>query len=134
MSTNRINQNDPEEFEPVKGRNYTQLNPQTEAQKEMLEKKLNIPAQLIELKGKAHQRWAQVPHEEMCNRITTRVYSYGDGEGPFVGIIFTVSTDGDDFDTYAAFLCPTKKDAEDFMKDMNDLSTGAGFKPEVWKN
>jgi hypothetical protein len=121
-------------FVPVKDRNYLTFASTDQELKEILEDKLNIPSQIAELKTKAGQRWAQVPWEKTSNSCTIRIF---DCKQVYIGIMFLVSAEGgidDNGDQYVVGLCPTKKDAEDFDLDFNDIAKEAGFKQQVWKN
>jgi hypothetical protein len=101
-------------FVPVKNRNYLALEPQNEEEKLLLEKKLNLHQQLVELSTKAAQKWAAKPGAETCSTVTIRIYDYGKA---YIGVVFTISAHGNDFDSYAVYLCPTIKDGYSLQAD-----------------
>ena len=111
-------------FVPVKNRNYLALSPRNEAEKLRLEEKLNLHQQLVELSTKAAQKWAAKPGSETCNTITVRIYDCGTVH---IGVVFTVSAEGSDFDGYAAYLCPTIEDGYVLQADFAKIAQEAGF-------
>jgi hypothetical protein len=112
-------------FVPVKNRDYLALSPRNEAEKLKLEEKFNLHQQLVELSTKAAQKWAAKPGSETCNTITVRIY--GCGSTVHVGIVFTVSADGTDFDRYAAYLLLTIEDGYVLQADFAKIAEESGF-------
>jgi hypothetical protein len=111
-------------FVPVKNRNHLALEPRNEEERLMLEEKLNLHQQMVELSTKAAQKWAAKPGAETCNTVTIRSYDYGK---VYIGVVFTVSAHGNEFDGYAAYLLPTKEDAYALHADFTELAVEAGF-------
>jgi hypothetical protein len=109
----------------VKNRNYLALEPRNEEEKLRLEEKLNLRQQLVELSTKAAQKWAAKPGAETCDTITVRIY--GCGSTVHVGVVFTVSARGNDFDGYAAYLCPTLEDGYVLQADFAKIAQESGF-------
>jgi hypothetical protein len=119
-----MNQQNHTGFVPVKNRNYLALHARNEAEELMLVEKLNLRQQLVELSAKAPQKWAAKPGAETCNTITVRIYDYGK---MYLGVVFTVSARGTDFDRYAAYLLPTKEDGYVLQADFTQIAEESGF-------
>jgi hypothetical protein len=111
-------------FVPVKNRNYLALNPRNREEKLILEEKLDLQQQMVELSTKAAQKWAAKPGAETCNTVTIRCYDYGNA---YIGVVFIVSAHANESDRYAAYLLPTLEDGDALQADFSELAEEAGF-------
>jgi hypothetical protein len=73
----------------------------------------------------SRKAWANKPGAENCDRVTIRGIDIGNGQ--YIGLVLTYSEIGNDFDRYAAYLCPTRKALQEVEDDFSDIAEESGF-------